>query len=445
MPIQKRTADPSPWASRRTLAQALLFVVAIGAAAFCTGSARQLPFELLLDLARDAPIGWSPFEIAHLDPTGKRVAWLSRGDRLVVFELATGDVQAIALPAKRHPITDFVWSPDGRHVAMADNVFLYLYEPDIWLVDAGTGATYACTNDLAFGGVLDVRDGAWLDFHPAWRSPGVLTFLRVIGDELQGPVELRAISPDRCGPISRPSDPDATSDLWRLPDRFPTLFHVLAPPVWSPDDPCVAIITQGPAFRDVTDGVWILEGATGATVQFIPTQSFAAGFPSWYDTTSIVPQELAWMDGGSRLVVFAEDVSPTATWPRRNAFLVDPTTGAVEPLVDYTRFPDLQSFLQPGENGHTGVFDVPIQAAVSSDDATLLTVHQDLEQSTVELRLHHLVAENVIVRAFGAFEATPYARVRGPNLVPASDRDTVLLLNRYLVRIDEPLGEAAGG
>jgi len=402
------------------------------------GSAAPSP-ELLYDLFSDDLALTSPFHVHRLDPTGRRIAWLEGGDRVRIFELASGDRRALPLPELMRPATDFAWAPGGERIAMTENAFLYLYEPDIWVVDLASGTTTNCTNDLAFGSLFDDSVDAWIDLFPTWRSANRLTFVRPTETATDGAAELRIASIPDGGDLRVRADPNASHSLWPLPKGFPDAFRILRPPAWSPDGGRVALITQGPTFGESINGVWILDAATGAIEQFIPTSAFAVGFPTWYDTAGIVPQNVGWVDGGSSLLVFVEDMSATAGWPRMNLFLIDPWTGGIAAVADYSGYADRQALFEAGEDGHTGILEVPLQAVVLPGGVAFLTLHQEADAgredaSTVELRHYTVTGGRAMLRDTGTFSAHPRALGNGPRIVAMSEDGTALLLNRYLVR-----------
>ncbi len=396
--------------------------------------------EPLLDLFSTDFVSTTAWNVHALDPTGDRIGWLAGGDTLVVLDVATEDVRQIALPALMRPATEFMWSSDGRRAVISENVFLYLYEPDVWVVDIDSSLTGNCTNDLAFGSLFDDTDERWIDMLPTWRSGDVIAYLRPSGDDAYGPVDMRITSVETCGPVDERADPASSQLLWPLPERFPSAFHVVASPVWSPDGAHVAMSTQDPTPGSDTDGVWILDAATGDLVRFVSTSALAVGFPDWYDATYVVPLDLAWIDGGEHLLVFAEDISPQATWPRMNLYVID-LDGSVHAVFSYEAYADGSSFYTVGGDGHTGVFGVPLQAVVLREEGGFITLHQEIDQTRedaaiVTWRWHTMSDDGTELRGAGTLMATPMARGRGANIVYTSAQNTALVLNRYLVCFD---------
>jgi hypothetical protein len=397
--------------------------------------------EILYDLFSDDLSLTTPLTVHVLDPTGQWVAWLERGDTLKVFDVRTADVRAIPLPEFLKPVTEFEWSPDGMRVVMTENVFLYLYEPDVWIVDLTAPSVANCTNDLVFGSVLDSEERV-VDFLPTWRSAESIAFIRPSGEDLHGPAEMRTTHVTSCGSIDQSSSPDASQTLWPLPEEFPSAFQIFRSPAWSPDGTRVAIITQDLTFSGTTNGIWILNAQTGAVERFVPTAVFDVGFPEWFDASRIVPQDLAWMDDGAHLLVFVED--PIGSLPRMNLFLIDTATGSVEPIADYHRYETKLAFFESDTTDTTGTIEVPLQAVVLPEAAGFLTLHQEADPrhedaSRIELRRYIIEDGHAVLDGSTAFVAEPQARGRGPNIVRVSEQGVALLLNRYLVAFDMDL------
>lgn len=416
-------------------------ILAISLAAAANSS---LTSEVIHDLFSDDLALTSSLNVHRLDPTGRLVAWLEGGDRVSVFDVATGEARAVPLPEFMRPVTEFEWSPDGQRIAMTENAFLYLYEPDVWVLDLDSSATADCTNDLDFGSILDDSTDPWIDLFPTWLSADSVAFIRPSGDGPYGSAEVRVLSPTGCSVIDERADSASTRILWPLPDGFPSAFRIFRSPVWSPDGRRVAVVTQDLTFDGTTNGIWILDALTGATEQFVPTPEFSIGFPAWYDTTSIVPQDVTWIEGSAHLLAFVEDMSSTAGWPRMNLFLVDAETGVIEPVATYADALTRLDLFEEGVDGHTGVYDVPLQAVILPNDAGFLTLHQEIDPARsdaadVEIRRHVIEDGRAVLRDRETFTAAPRARGRGPTIVRMCENGVALVLNRYLIAFDTNL------
>ncbi len=101
--------------------------------------------------------------------------------------------------ADKEQIPDFtysaVWSPDSTRVAFTEPYFSYLREPDIWVLDAATGAVTDLTDD----GVTQVSPGqkapakAMLDLFPSWSADGnTIRFARQAGGD-ESAIELASV------------------------------------------------------------------------------------------------------------------------------------------------------------------------------------------------------------------------------------------------------------
>jgi len=419
-----------------------LFVAALLLLAFAVDVLSDpSPPEILYDLFSAETANSSPFNVHRLDPTGQHIAWLDRGNHLLVFEIDSGEAHAIPLHELMRRVTDFIWSPDGKQIVMAGNVFLYFSEPDVWVLKLESGCISNCTNDLVFGDIFDDSDDFWIDLFPTWLNGESIAFLRPAGDDPFGPAQLRTVDPRTCGPIKERANPDSSELAWPLPEAFPSALHVFRAPAWSPNGERVAFITQDASFTESSNGIWILDAFTGEMQWFLPTSAFAVGFPAGYDTARIVPQDIAWSRGGNVVLAFVEDMSLDAAWPRMNLFLIDVATGSITPIAQYGDEWDRLSFFKQGEDGHTGTFEVPLQAAVRPDGNGFVTLHQEADQdhadaAIVELRTYRIEDGHAVLVGISTLTLSPRARGRGPNIVRISPEGTALLLNRYVVRFD---------
>jgi len=437
--------------NRRLWTCCLLAFLGIALLSLGAITSSALTVDLLYDLLSDDLISTSPLNTHRIDPTGQRIAWLEQGNRMMLFEISPEAIMLtdIPFPDLMRPATAFQWSPDGQRVAMTESALLHRYEPDIWTIDLSDISVRNCTNDLAFGHISDGSNDTWVDLFPTWRTADTLAFVRSTGNAPGEAAELRTIAVDACGAVAERADPDASKLLWPFPAGFPDAFEIFAPPVWAPNGERLAIITQSQVPGLVTDGIWILNAETGATLQFVPTERFASAFPAWYGATYLVPQDLAWLGDGEHLLVFVEDIGLTAGWPRMNLFIVDSQTGSAQAIADYSSYTTRLQFYEQDDNGHTGLFDVPLQALVLPGGSAFITLHQEIEAgnddlAAVELRLFEFVNGAPMLRHVGTLDATVQPRSRGDSMVHIAETGKALLLNRYIVQFDlELIGSSA--
>jgi hypothetical protein len=295
---------------------------------------------------------------------------------------------------------------------------------------------------MLFDGIFRAEVPFWIDVYPVWLAEDDLAFLRIDCYAESGTVELLRLAPSDCnGALDQPVDPRCCERLWRLSRVFSGALDLAGAPAFSPDGEVVALAAQGPASGGATDGIWFFEASSGSLLGFVPTTAMANAFPAWYDAQGLVVRDLAWV--GDRVLAYAEDSSSTAGWPRMNLYLVDPEEGTIAAVADYTGYEDRASFFERRADGQSGVLDVPLQAAVIGSGEGILTVHQDAEADDVELRLCRVSEAGLELRSRGEMATEPNAWRRGPAIVSMSQRETLLLLNRYLVRIQD-VPEAIG-
>ncbi len=136
---------------------------------------------------------------AYLAPDGEHFAYLTRdslciylGDQQQTCNDELGRLGGVDEESVR-------WSPDSRYLTLATNFYISFHEPDIWVIDASSGALTDITDD----GVTHLDFGTdWhnLDLFPCWTEDGQIIFLRMsrVSTGVVLP-EIHRIAPDGSG------------------------------------------------------------------------------------------------------------------------------------------------------------------------------------------------------------------------------------------------------
>jgi hypothetical protein len=107
--------------------------------------------------------------VATLSPDGERIAYLD-GNVLCVYTLA-GSGTACAESEARLSAPRLHWSPDSRYIAWTGDLYLRLYEPDLWLLDVQTMTMTNLTDDLTDDVDLSGEErGSILDVAVVWEA-----------------------------------------------------------------------------------------------------------------------------------------------------------------------------------------------------------------------------------------------------------------------------------
>ncbi|MGB3713106.1 MAG: hypothetical protein WA996_01635 [Candidatus Promineifilaceae bacterium] len=189
----------------------------------------------------------SPFVQAYLSPDGERLVW--RDGNEVCIGDASADDELCIEPEISMDESSFTWSPDGRYLAFTENFARHVLEPDLWLLDAGTGDLTNLTDDGVEGGFINSVQGSGrgslsLDVYPEWSSDSKqLFFIRVESTEPgQEEVMLYSIDIDD-QELELLAEWDLRNEEAWMPDRV----------AWSSDGGLIAYSKS----RGPVSGLWV--------------------------------------------------------------------------------------------------------------------------------------------------------------------------------------------
>lgn len=137
---------------------------------------------------------------AHLSPDGTRFAYVSRDDLCIYTSLGVRERCASLQPheeLRRIDSDSIFWSPDGAWLTFTSLWAQFLTDPDIWVMNTGTGRLTNLTDD----GIRDIGTGADnfsgnIDISPRWLPDGRLLFIRfTVTDAVMSAPNLMAIAP----------------------------------------------------------------------------------------------------------------------------------------------------------------------------------------------------------------------------------------------------------
>jgi Tol biopolymer transport system component len=205
---------------------------------------------------------------AHLSPDGQRILHINR-DVFCVLTAAGEEEACYTLseqtglhPAQVTPDHDtVVWSPDSRFVAYTVEGWARGNDMDIWLFAANTGQLTNLTDDgydgswFSLGG-NDVPDTVLLDYAPAWKPDGTLTFARNRAADTRSPTELWSL---RLGD----AEPVKVADLHPDADEIGTVMSM----DWSADGGTLAYTLYHSGDQS---GLWLYDAASGQTELLLP-------------------------------------------------------------------------------------------------------------------------------------------------------------------------------
>ena len=294
----------------------------------------------------DLPVG-----DAYLSPDGLHILLASpdkSGYSLCVYS-AAGKQETCGEFLTAPDLWSIRWSPDSQWIAFTENLFLYMREPDIWVMDVQTGKVTDLTDDqLTKLDITKLWASPSLDVEPAWTPDSrQIVFLRYHGE-----------------PSATNSDQhDEQADIYRVAPTGGDPVHVGAlvypagtPPLatyalaLSPDGQQIAYNVDAHKDGEAANGLWVadLDGkharqiipaygitdvafsADGRFVLGLNGQVLAVVKSTWDASSSLV----AALDGGSKLPLDSGHPSQWAAWSPSGTSLVYIVAHSKQPEQD---------------------------------------------------------------------------------------------------------------
>jgi hypothetical protein len=202
------------------------------------------------------PAGESAFA-AYLAPDGTRIAWTDRTQ--VCIATSAGVQERCATGPRSIEANSIRWSPDSIRVTFTEDFFHYLHEPDIWVLDARSGALADLTDDGVTDAGVATLHTKTVDTLPCWSRDGTqILFLRGAPEEKATYEDVYTIAanggtPVRLGRLNATGFAPTTLD-------------------WSPDGKEL-VYNVGLGVSDSQYGVWIAKVDGSAARRMLKPQA----------------------------------------------------------------------------------------------------------------------------------------------------------------------------
>lgn len=231
--------------------------------------------------------------IAGLSPNGARIAVVTYGSSLCIFDAITLEETSCA-PLDRldsDPASDgIVWSPDSTRLAIAEIGLLLGKDGDLWVMDAASGDLTNLTDD-GYSGYLptvtssDPAGEIFIDMSPAWTPDGQsITFSR--SSWIDGSAAGTTIA-------QVPAAGGEVDILATVSETEPGV--VRSRTAWSPDGTTFYFTREANNETTPTsNGIWSLTAATGEFLQVASGYDPALGVLSLLEVSPAGNQLLAW-------------------------------------------------------------------------------------------------------------------------------------------------------
>ncbi len=313
---------------------------------------------------------------ASVSPDGTMIARVEK-DSICLFTFADGKDNCIAWPKTLRSPTVLYWSPDSKYIAMHENVFVYLLDSDIWLLDVKAQTITDITDDGYLGDVLKLPPTAFLDYLPTWNpATGELYFFRTHRSSDSGKTSYTL---DLYRFASIGGDPELvaqyTDDLPGPLSVYEAQYPMLdGASAISPDGKQMAILVRPAQKDDPGHGIYLLDLAGKEKPKRIldTTAGLTAGLPSWMQPLPLV-SGLSWTADSKGLIFMAEDNTGSLKGPARMIYHLDVATAKVTPLLDFTAVKDAASFYQIDGQGNSPINAVPMAAVYLPSKNVVLT------------------------------------------------------------------------
>ncbi|MEO8610541.1 MAG: hypothetical protein ABI690_21775 [Chloroflexota bacterium] len=337
--------------------------------------------------------GNMPLEKAVLAPDGSAVAGIEPTS-LCIYTFNNDTKNCFPYPdgLGGSPRTIY-WSPDSKTIAFTEDLQVFLQESDVWTLDTVTGSYSDLTDDHITGNLSATPPlpQSPLDYIPTWNPTNDdLYFVRseIPDDHSQMSAKLNKLSL-KTGDLTEVLDLSpilSTSSLCLITDTAmigPGLHGVMT---ISPDGTTMAILVRNicsPGQEDPNNGVWLVDLAAQTPPHLLISQSqLQSGMPTYRQDIALIPSAIAWVAGGSGLLVTSSNVQYAVLPPANIAYYVDVATGSSAPVLDFSKArKDELDFTQGTAH------DVPYGFGVSADGKKLIMISSIPSLSILSLDL----------------------------------------------------------
>ncbi len=363
---------------------------------------------------------------AVISPSGSLMA-SPIGRRFCVYAFAAQTLDCVSMPDSLTSLAPrLVWSPDERMIAMHEDFYRFLFEPDIWLFDVENRQFIHRTDDDAQGSWPTLQ-APLLDWLPTWHPQGDLYFFRTANLQTTELYRIRASelrsssSPELIPRTMRWLTQPAYGSVYDL--GFNGLSGVSA---FSPNGTQLALVVRPPQINDPFSGVWIIRPESGTARQVVTRSQLTKGLPAYMSDALFTVTALSWVSD-EELIISAELPDPGPENPLFSMlYRVSIRTGELTPIVDFSDVPDAASLVEIPE-GRTGrLFDQPIAPVIVqrplAEDPTivqevLLTFNREIPSSRYGLTIFALPTGEQVGR-----DEIPYDRPR-PSFIYSAGTD----------------------
>ncbi|MBZ0315027.1 MAG: DPP IV N-terminal domain-containing protein [Anaerolineae bacterium] len=248
-------------------------------------------------------------------------------------------------PQRDFPEGRLAWSPDGSHIVTHGDWIVLADDPDLHLIEVGSGVVSNITDDGYEDNVFGAGEEAFfIDYAPFWAadSQSIYFFRLDRPSEALWDMQLMNLRLDS-------GEATVVADLSGVIDG--ATFAYPQQVALSPDGQRVVILSSNMRDDKIGLSVYNVDLTTGIAELWVSRETiYRLVVPIWSEDPRVYGRDVLWSADG-RFVVVALDYAIRGEFSTAyaellplNYLIIEAASGEVRPLVDIGQFPDMETY-----------------------------------------------------------------------------------------------------
>ncbi len=253
------------------------------------------------------------------------------------------------VPQRDFPEGRLAWAPDGRHIVTHGDWIVLADDPDLHLIEVGSGVVSNITDDGYEGNVFGSDEEAFfIDYAPFWApdSQSIYFFRIARPSENLWDTQLMNLRLDS-------EEATVVADLSGVIDGATFAYPLQV--AMSPDGQRVVILSSNMRDDEIGLSVYSVDLTTGIAELWVSRETiYPLVVPTWSEDPRVYGRDVVWSADG-RFVVVALDYEMRYDFGAQyeellpmNYLIIEAASGQVRPLVDISQFPDIETYNSMG-------------------------------------------------------------------------------------------------